>query len=486
MSLSPILKPIINHPLPNWLLCLLPNILLLFAFSEKSYLAVFGLTLTYCFFVKKMSLFVTLMFGLILSLPFEHGLRSWDLTVVPPQPYYWNLGYAIYVGLSIKLIFSIMILTLIGFRAKTIILPKSVGYLFLAWIILTLISCFLSSRQDLAWAGFIKLSVAASCFLAIIYTLKYYPAFKSLVYILICSSVLVQLFVAAIQTHQQAAIGLPLMEDTINRYFLTSDGDQLYRSAGLLGHPTFLASFLSMTIPLLIVLVVLAKIKPWWLKLGMVIATLALSFYALYGTFSRSGWLITGSILIIMFLYLRWYRAFSPRHYLAFGLVSLFALNVFPNFIPRLTTIPNFFTTGSGAARLYWVDQSLILLSQSPWWGVGLNQFLIGMSRNQILPIPQSHLSPIHHTFLLFATETGIPATLCLILLIFLTLKNSWFLAHHQPLLLSLWLGSIAFIVSSQFHPLGPQDPTFEYFMLFLGILTAQYSIPKSLPHAQS
>ena len=138
----------------------------------------------------------------------------------------------------------------------------------------------------------------------------------------------------------------------------------------------------------------------------------------------------------------------------------------------RLSTVSTVWSQGTGVGRIHLMQQALFQLSKFPLFGVGLNRFTEIMSA-QDLPIEiRNFLFPVHNTFLLFFSETGIPGGLLFAMFAFAMLGATLARAKKSLISYGVWLGAATFVVNAQFHTLFHQDPSLDFFMVLLAYLS--------------
>jgi len=205
--------------------------------------------------------------------------------------------------------------------------------------------------------------------------------------------------------------------------------------------------------------------------------SLVFGLLAEFATFSRSGWFAVSISLLIM-------GVFLVKKTASFGFLkrgAFFLLLLFILFYPfhslillRLSSFPSILTLGTGRSRTLLIQEAIAIIKQNPIFGVGLNNFTQAMVQTNLTGIANKFLFPVHNTFLLFATEVGLPATILFTLFVLFVLVSGLRTIKKNWLYLGIWLGCLTFIFNSQFHTLFSQDPSFDLFMLLLGFLSCQ------------
>ncbi len=452
-----------------------------FVFDIKSLLLVVFIFLLLCTYLFRFSLRKTLFYIIILSFSFDKGIRGWNMTVVPRGDEQWMSGFTIYYGLSIR---SIVITTLfllslpklfLMFKKNLSSRTHQILFLLVLFIIISFLSTINSSDYFLSFFGFLRLLQSVFLFFITLTILESEMNLKQL----LSSLSLLLLFNAYISVQQYFAGG-PLglfLEDALgyqNLGFFTTDGAQrLYRSSGLIGHPTFFASFLSMLFSTTFGFFLHLTSKPSRSNVHFLLAAIAMfmGIIGIYATFSRSAWVAI--IVIAVFLLAKHLNKGRVVLLYVFGSL-LFSILIFgKTLFSRFSSILYFFSQGSGVVRIALLEQACIMIQRFPVFGVGLNLSPRMMLEQSILPPNlRGFVFPVHNTFFLFFSELGIPAGLLFILLFVLVLVYSFEYIKNNYILIGVWMGVIAFIINAQFHTLFNQDPSFDLVFMFLGILT--------------
>lgn len=436
-------------------------------FNVKSLLLIFILAFCIFFIFFKFSLIKSVFLILIISLPFENNIREWLYTVT--LPIYSNIatsGYFFYFGLSIKLIFGIFIFLL--FLSKKHLIKQSFKHdwpLLIFFIIACFNSMYLFSTVSLVGLTRLWLSVL------IYFTAKVFFKSDPKIFPIVLSAIFIfSTIIGLVQFIRQKPIG-KFIELTPsfsqNNGYSTTDGKNHYRVTSYISHPVYFGSFLSILLPIFLSFSLINKIP-----LGIFFT--AAGFFVLLTTHSRSVWLNIGLILYLFFPYLKLKYASFITNNIYKTLITLFIIISGIIIISRIESITQIFTkNGNGSIRLQLMWQSLIMSSQNPF-GVGLNQFT---SKLVDLPLPKNlegFIVPVHNTFLLIISELGIIAGSLFIFFVIksLSIKNIF---HKKDLIVfGAYVGSLTFLISSQFHPLLNLDPTFDLFMLTLGFINSQ------------
>lgn len=240
------------------------------------------------------------------------------------------------------------------------------------------------------------------------------------------------------------------------------------RPFATLGNPSFLAAYLTLSLPLTLGATFAAPPRLralWWL------ATL-LQALALLFTQSRSGWLGMGAGVLIFGLILLWGRRVGPRLVLAAGavLVALAAatLVVGQGALPREGLLARAFsifdpTQGSASLRLLLWDATLQLSLVRPLLGFGPDLLGSVIARRYPpelwrLETPQFVVDRAHNASLDTLVSVGILGSAALLALGLVVATAAWRLLRvrenglHVPLLVGALAALAAHVVEQQFN----------------------------------
>jgi len=249
--------------------------------------------------------------------------------------------------------------------------------------------------------------------------------------------------------------------------YLTNESSFLYRVSGTLGHPTFFASWLSMLLPIGLGQLVVTKKRSVQIISG---TSAVLGLLALFATYSRSAWVALATTIGLFI----WHFARDKKvtlllkkwKWILLGGVGIIVLYG-GYFFTRLQSFSYIFTLGSGRGRVELAQEAFEMIRMFPITGVGLNHFTQTMVAQNVSGAAAYFLYPVHNTWLLFASELGLPA---MFLFAIFALSILWRvpknIAHF-----SVWVACITFLINSQFHTLFSQDPTLDLFVVFLAYL---------------
>jgi O-antigen ligase len=446
----------------------------LLVINPKTYALVFLLAFCVLYFILKADLIESVFLTFLLSLPFENPIREWVFYNNP------NIlaSYSYHFTYSPKIILGILLIALLILPKNRLYLKKCPRikpsfYLLIFFIIASLGSLFFHNPSNMIFFGLLRLSLAISTyFIASSYfsergkkkIFQYY--FFSLAIFSVCFGL--------IQLIKQGPIGsfIELTPDFQSETgYLTTDGKPQYRVTSFISHPVYFGSLLSMLIPLVIGIVWKNKNKFHFIYPIFII----ISFIVLIGVLSRSTWINIFLIIVCFIVYSQSHQLGflklkfkSPKQILLL-LVPIFLLSIFSFFIffQRIESVEEIFSVeGSATVRIDLIKKSFLMIRDQPLFGVGLNKFTDELIQDGTLI---GRAAPVHNTFLIFASELGLPATIFFILFLWSILVPKIKLTAYSPTAFACWVAIITFVVSSQFHPLFDMDPSFDILMLILG-----------------
>lgn len=456
---------------------------LLFVINEKTFLITTILFGSVAFFTLRVAIPELISLLLLSVLFLEKGIRDWYMPVVPAGIQPWETGYSFYFGLSLKLVFAstFLILGLFSLRSFKLRGAKSQklnDILLLSFYSFVAISVLFVNFSTFSLLGLIRLIVPICAYLSS----RIFAKHNHLVYIAL-PLLLFLGFIGTLQYMQQGSLGLFLEDTAYTKMagFYTTDGQLQYRVSGLFGHPTFFASFMSLLIPIALGFMVQYYIDRKRYNVMFYLAGLGttLGLLSIVGTLSRSGVLSIVFIGCAFFwkLFLSRHRVFivRARKLLIYSTVvaSLIIVFVWFPLLTRLQSFKEVATIGNGKGRINLALQAIPMIQNSPFFGVGLNQFTQAMVQRDLPPDVRHFLYPVHNTFLLFFAETGIASGIVFIAFIIYTLWKSWNKTNNW-VTFGVWVGVCTFILNSQFHTLFNQDPTFDLVMVMLGYLASK------------
>ena len=288
----------------------------------------------------------------------------------------------------------------------------------------------------------------------------------------------------------------------------------IYRIPGTLGHPNSLAMYMNMLIPILLAYALFSEARRRWIYFILIAGGVTIVML----TFSRGGWiglaLACGIVVCISLI-----QKPSPRlvGILALGVIMVGGLVVkeWPHLVKRWTGAH----VESLHGRLKMNEGAYVMMGQSPWLGVGVNNSaawlqqkekdvggdpfsrITGRSRFNLLlgslQLSEEQLEQdiealtyvehgvmIHNIYLVTAAETGL---LGLGAFLLIALRLGWIagrtvLASHQGLGGVLALGILGTLVATYVQGLAEseirQTPLFYLFWTLMGLLVAINRMP--------
>lgn len=201
------------------------------------------------------------------------------------------------------------------------------------------------------------------------------------------------------------------------------NGDLILRVYGTFSHPNVLGGYL--LIGMTLILFNFKSTKKQLEKI-LYLISLACGTSALIITFSRIAILLW---LIILFIFLI-SRAGKKilRKNIAFFLMFIFIIIIFIFYTPIVLRFSNFnLYDESFSQREDLLKNSLKIIKNHPFFGTGLNNFLIELSQVQKPNNVIFYLQPVHNIFLLVAAQTGILGFIYFIGFLAKTFKKAFF-----------------------------------------------------------
>jgi O-antigen ligase len=178
------------------------------------------------------------------------------------------------------------------------------------------------------------------------------------------------------------------------------NGELVLRPYGTFSHPNVLAGFLVIAMTL-----ILSGIKNYESRIKRIvfILTLTIGTIALFLTLGRIA--IVVWVLILGFFIVRKFLIHNSYFLILLIVVFLFLGLTTPLGV-RFTDIR--LTDESIVVRQELIKSSLLMVKNNPFFGVGLNNFLIELPDYQKIKNYFTDLQPVHNIFLLVAAQTGI------------------------------------------------------------------------------
>ena len=453
----------------DWIVLFLAWITLFKVEILLTYVMVFIGFVLIMFLIKK-DLKTALFYGLLLALPFERGIRGFNIEVVSPGPQEWIRGFQIYFGITPKLVASLSLFLLMlseKWRARR----KSIwiNWLMIGFLGIALLSSFKSSQGNLAMFGWWRL-LEAIWLMVIGQHFFMKQKNKEFFVKYLVSGLIFFGLIGSLQFITKQPLGL-FLEDQLQRVpcgRLTNESNLVYRVSGLVGHPTFFASFLTMLFPAAVLGLI------WGKKKLMYAVAALLGFVAIFASFSRSAWLTV--IIMGILISFRWWmhgKKIKFNLVVKIALVNVFGFMVlFSGLLQlRIKSFDYIWSLGSGRGRLVLIREAGKIIRQFPVFGVGLNNFVKVMRDGSNNPEVLGLLFPVHNTFLLFLSELGILAGSIFIIFMISVLVKSYKKAFKVWQNTAVWMGVVSYVISAQFHTLFGSDPSFELMMIMVGYL---------------
>lgn len=202
------------------------------------------------------------------------------------------------------------------------------------------------------------------------------------------------------------------------------------RPYGTFSHPNSMSGFLLVA---LILIWGLGKNSSFWLK----ILVSFLGFLVIFLSFSRIVWIAT--LLLGLWLAVWWFglrRKIPSQVPIYFLLTASFSIGVLIFF-----SGPSFFSEEATTQRINLAQVALLIIKESPLFGVGLNNFIVHLPKFWV-PSGVYFLQPVHNIFLLVAAETGLIGLLVFLWFLWLMVRR---LIFKGKTFLLLALGAILF-----------------------------------------
>lgn len=230
-------------------------------------------------------------------------------------------------------------------------------------------------------------------------------------------------------------------------------GGLLVRHAGTLSHPNDMAMYVNLCLPL-VGFMLLMETKPIR-RLYLVIAIL-FAMAALISSGSRGGWVGMGlGFATGLFFWLR-KQGKNPLKGMAIMAGSLTVL--FLVLMLGSQTFQSRVLKGDKEAaevRIPLMEVAMEMISDKPVLGVGLNHYtreMVAYDRTNHF-VATNFNQPVHNTFLMVGAETGLPAMLLLCILVFIIVKDAYYVAMHgRGIVSTVGFGMLCAMVSWFMH----------------------------------
>ena len=177
-------------------------------------------------------------------------------------------------------------------------------------------------------------------------------------------------------------------------------GELFLRPYGTFPHPNVLAGYLVIGMTL-----ILGRIKNHESRITktIFILTLAIGTASLFLTLSRIAILLW--LIVVVFYFIRKFIIHNSLFIILF-LVGILFLGLTTPLGARFTGMR--LTDESIVQREGLINNSIVMIKDHPFFGVGLNNFLVNLPLYQTPHSPLFYLQPVHNIFLLVLSETGI------------------------------------------------------------------------------
>ncbi len=443
-----------------------------------------GLILFYWVPETKGKIRESLFYTMLLVLPFEKGVRGFNVEIVTAMSRLDLPGYSQYFGLSLKLIMA-GVLMILAMKDR-LIEGKwwwSKGkdlWILVVMMLWGLLGGVIQGKQGLVfWSGMVRWLYIGSLYLLgrkFINGKKNKKMFEQI----ITASLLFEGIIGSWQFLTGGVLGLSIEStaQTVPFGRVTYENKLLFRVPGTTGHPTFLGSILAVWIPIVVaglIEKVVIKKQKWQEGINLFRgAAVVLGGIAIFGTYSRSAWFagVAGVLGVVFLLRDKFHWGELVKKYWWIGGIGIVFLGLFSSqFLLRLSSVQNIFEVGTGRDRWLLVKEAVAMIKEKPLFGVGLNRFTKVLVNSQLTKVGKSFLFPVHNTFLLVAAEVGLPALLLWLGLIIKVLLERIKKGLVKPVMIGVWMGAVSFMFSGQFHTLFAQDASLDYFMIMLGML---------------
>lgn len=200
------------------------------------------------------------------------------------------------------------------------------------------------------------------------------------------------------------------------------NGDLILRSYGTFSHPNVLGAYLLIGMTL-----ILFNLESTRKQLGKILYLITLVFgtLALIVSFSRIT-ILLWLIILFIFLISRAGKKIVKKNMTPFlFFIFIFIFFIFYTPIIHRFSSPSFYDE-SFSQRENLLKNSLEIIKNHPFFGTGLNNFLIEMARVQKTNNVTFYLQPVHNIFLLVTAQTGALGLIYFIVFLAKTFKKSF------------------------------------------------------------
>ncbi len=350
------------------------------------------------------------------------------------------------------------------------------------FVLLIGLSAGLAENRILAGYGSLKLLEFVGLFLYVKYNFLDLFSWK-IFWRLFSASALLQAAVAIGQFFSQKSLGLkflaesPLAPDLAGVAKIAVGGAKIIRAYGLVPHPNILAAIL--VVAIFGFLWLLIKYGEYLNLRRRIINELFLVIllFALWVTFSR-GIIVVGLAALGGWLWFFVGESLVQKkiaRYLVVGIIGvfiIFSLMAWP-YAASHFNLSNFSVSQSVGLRGFYNQAALVFIGQSPWLGLGPNNFVVTLAEKFSGQLEPWAWQPVHNLYLLLGSELGLLALLAFLAFLSLTIKSAW--PRRRDLEISYLLFTIGYllIIGLFDHFLWDLQQGQILFWLMLGLLAS-------------
>lgn len=278
----------------------------------------------------------------------------------------------------------------------------------------------------------------------------------------------------------QRSIGLFLLGErhidpnTFGVAKIAVEGMRMIRSYGTFPHANLLSAFL-VTAILINVYFLLQDISKR--RRILLSASLGLTIFGLFVTFSRAGFIGAAIGLAIFFVTALWQQQTKKRVILTGLVLGLWVLSATLMFKPYLLSRTQLLSDQSAKERIFYTMVGWEIIKSNPIMGVGIGTSVLHMEQFSPTPLEPWEVQPIHNYYLLAAAEFGIAGALILaylllnyLLKLFRKVRDSFSL-YHLTLFSILASYLVLMIFDHYFYTI---EQTQLLLWLILGLIAAE------------
>lgn len=251
----------------------------------------------------------------------------------------------------------------------------------------------------------------------------------------------------------------------------------VFRASGTFLDPNVFALYVTMLLPLTITMLLHAKTSVRRVFYG---GASLMGVVAVMLSASRTGWIVLATILSLLVIkeaatIRRLIKRVVVHKVGMFGAVALLTIASFvivPNLIlPRWTNLYTLLQEGGVVkARLDLNKEAFAIIQNAPIFGVGLNNSVLHMVKNNITGISRGFLAEVHNLYLLIAAELGIPGLILTLLLFRETIKKD--VRRMLPIENALRLGIVVYLLFGLSIPSFVRGAQFPTLMMLIALKT--------------